>query len=117
MTEANTSDETADAMRPTRRRCIRGFGVFSFAKVSGMLSLLLGLVSGILVGLGASIGAIAAGANGDAEQIGGMLFLAVASVIGLPIAGLLAGFFGGLLVGLFFNLACRMAGGIEIDLE
>ena len=98
-------------------RTIKGVGTGSLARVAAVQWLLAGALEGVLVALGCLLIAAIAGAQGNAEQVGGFLFLAVVSFVGLPVVGLIGGFFAGLIGAFCFNLACRLTGGIEIDVE
>ena len=100
-----------------RPRALRRIGVASLAKTTAIAWLLVGIFEGVLVGVGCSLLAAIAGAQGQAEQLGGFLFLGVIAFVGLPVAGVLGGYFAGLIGAFSFNLACRASGGIELELD
>ena len=77
-------------MQPGVRR-IKGLGVGSLARVTAVQWLLAGAVEGVLVALGCLMIAAIAGAQGNAEPVGGFLFLAVISFVGLPVLGVISG--------------------------
>ncbi|MDY0021491.1 hypothetical protein [Arenimonas caeni] len=97
---------------------IRKIGVLSLGKLMAIMYALIGALFGLLYALFALIGggAMMAAGSGDAALGGGMMMgLGVAAVIVLPILYGILGFIGGLISALFFNLAARFAGGLEIE--
>ena len=101
---------------------IRRFGVFSVAKIYGLLMFVIGLIIGVLYGLflilfGAAMSAIAP--NGDAALAGGVstVVLGVAMMIGFPIMYGVMGFIGGTISAVVYNLAAGMIGGVKFELE
>ena len=84
---------------------IRRFGIGSVAKISGILSAVLGLMAGILVALIGGLG-----------DFGG-LPVWLLSLVGIPILYGLAGVIFGALYGVLYNGVAGLVGGIEIELE
>jgi hypothetical protein len=102
---------------------VRRVGVWSAARVSGLLYALLGLVIGGLFSVfalvGAAIGAAASAAEspeGALGSVAGALF-GLGAVVVLPIFYGLLGLVGGALSAAFYNLAAGWVGGIELDLQ
>ena len=98
---------------------VRRIGVLSLAKVMGTiyggLGLVFGLVFSFVALLGTAFGTAFEGASGP-EALFGVLF-GVGAVILLPIFYGLMGFLAGLLVSALYNLAARVVGGLELELE
>lgn len=97
---------------------IRKIGVLSLGKLLAIMYAFIGALLGLLYALFALIGggAMMASGSGDAALGGGMMMgLGVAAIIVLPILYGILGFIGGLLTALFFNIAARFAGGLEIE--
>jgi len=96
---------------------LKGVGVFSVAKISGLLYAAMGLLIGVVFSLVALVGA-AAGSLQDSP--GGAvfgLFFGVGAVVVLPILYGLIGFVGGLISAGLYNVVARVLGGIELQLE
>ena len=93
-------------------------GVLSLGKLMGLMYAGIGLLFGVLYALFAVVGggAMMAMGGGDGAMGGGMMVgLGLAAVIVLPIFYGLLGFLIGLLSALFFNIAAKYAGGLEIE--
>ena len=91
-------------------------GVFSCAKVSGVLYAAFGLLAGMIFSFFALIGtAFGLAAEGGAEALVG-LFFGVGAVIILPILYGILGFIGGVVCALLYNLAASVIGGVELEL-
>lgn len=93
-------------------------GVLSLGKLLGIMYAAIGAVFGLLYALFAIVGGGAMLAmGGDEGAMGGgmMMGMGVAAVIVLPILYGLIGFVGGLLSALFFNIAAKYAGGLEVE--
>ena len=100
---------------------IRRIGVLSLAKVMGIIyaffGLLFGLVFSLFALLGAALGGLAAESGEEAAAaVFGLLF-GVGAVIALPVLYGLLGFIGGLLTAALYNLAAKVMGGIELEME
>lgn len=100
---------------------IRRVGVFSVAKMQGLLMFVIGLIIGVLYGLffmifGAAIAALAPNADqaigGVGPIVGGLVIMVV-----VPIMYGIMGFIGGAIGALIYNIAAGIVGGIKIDLE
>ena len=93
---------------------IRSVGVWSVARMYGILSAAAGLLAGLLFACIALVGAGIGPRNQDMPAFAGAMF-GVGAVIFLPIfygvLGLIAGAIGGAL----YNVFAGIVGGIEID--
>ncbi|WP_374603314.1 hypothetical protein [Arenimonas sp.] len=93
-------------------------GVLSLGKLLGVMYAGIGALFGLLYALFAVLGggALMAMGGGDGAMGGGMMMgMGIAAVIVLPIVYGILGFIGGLLTALFFNIAAKFAGGLEIE--
>ena len=94
-------------------------GVLSLGKLMGMMYAAIGLLFGVIYALVSIVGGgamMAMGGGGESAMGGGMMMgLGLAAVIVLPIVYGLLGFIGGLLSALFFNIAAKYAGGLEVE--
>jgi len=90
-------------------------GVFSCAKVSGVLYAAFGLLAGMIFSFFALIG-VAAGLASDSgpEALFGLVF-GVGAVIIMPIVYGILGFIGGVITALLYNLAAGVIGGVELE--
>ena len=92
-------------------------GVFSCAKVSGVIYAAFGLLAGMILTFFAVIGAaIGIAADGGPEALFG-LFFGVGAVITLPIFYGILGFVGGALAAVLYNVAAGVIGGIEVEFK
>lgn len=99
---------------------IKKLGIWSVAKMYGIMALIIGLLLGIPYGLivivfslvGASIGGNEALAVG-----GGGVVMGIILMIGIPVGYAVMGIIGGALGALIYNLFAALAGGIEIEVE
>jgi hypothetical protein len=90
---------------------IKSVGALSFAKIMGMLYVILGLVFGLLFSLGAMVGF--GGRSG-----GGMgAIFGIGAVIILPIFYGCLGFVGTLIGAWLYNLASGIVGGVELETD
>jgi hypothetical protein len=98
---------------------IRRVGVFSWAKIAGLIYAMVGLIVGAIFALvslfGVALGSAFASSSADAGRLLPALF-GVGAVVFLPLLYGLLGFIGGLLAAGLFNLAAGMVGGLEIEL-
>jgi hypothetical protein len=93
-------------------------GVLSLGKLLGIMYAAIGALFGVIYALFAVVGGgamMAMGGNEGAMGGGMMMGLGVAAVVVLPIVYGILGFIGGLITALFFNLAAKYAGGLEIE--
>jgi hypothetical protein len=100
---------------------VRRVGVFSVAKIEGLLMFVMGLIIGVIYGLFFMIFGAAVLANtprGD-QAFGGVSTIVVGLVfmIAMPIIYGVLGFIFGAIGGLIYNLAAGLAGGIKLELE
>ena len=98
---------------------ITKMGVLSLGKLMGLMYAGIGLLFGVLYALFAIVGGgamLAMGGGSEGALGGGMMIgLGIGAVIVLPIFYGLLGFIIGLLSALFFNVAAKYAGGLEIE--
>lgn len=102
---------------------VRRVGVFSIAKIQGLLMFIIGLIIGVLYGLtvmifGATILAtMQRGSDGPA--LGGIstIVAGIVIMIAFPIFYGIMGFIGGAIGGLVYNIAAGVVGGIKLELE
>jgi len=101
---------------------IRRFGVFSVAKVYGLLLFGLGLIIGILYGLffmlfGAAMSALAP--RGDSQLAGGVssIVIGIIMMIAIPVLYGILGFIFGAIGALIYNLVAGIIGGVQFELE
>ena len=93
-------------------------GVLSLGKLLGIMYAAIGVLFGALYALFAVVGGgamLAMGGNEGAMGGGMMMGMGVAAVVVLPILYGLIGFVGGLISALFFNIAAKYAGGLEVE--
>ena len=92
---------------------IKKINVLSVAKVACLLYALFGVTFGACVTLASLMGRpIFVAEDGTTNPLTG-----VGAIIFFPILYALGGFLSGLLTALFFNLASKWAGGLEIETE
>ena len=101
---------------------IRRVGVFSLAKIQGLLMLVIGLIIGVIYGLifmifGAALTSVMPKDESQAIGAGGSVLIGVIMMIAIPITYGLLGFIGGAIGGLIYNALAAIVGGIKIDLE
>jgi len=95
---------------------VKKLGIFSFAKVSGILDALFGLVSGVIFSLmSLVVGSIGRGMGNESAMFG-MMF-GVGAIIFLPIFYGVIGFVFSALFAWLYNLIAGWVGGFEIELE
>lgn len=101
---------------------IRRFGVFSVAKMYGLLSFIFGLIFGVLYGLlfiifGAAMTAFAPGGRDAAASGISSVVMGVIIMIGVPLFYGVMGFVAGTIGALIYNGMAGIAGGIKLELE
>jgi hypothetical protein len=95
---------------------LKQIGVFSCAKVSGILYAAMGLIIGLFMTLfSLALGSLMESA-GESGGIFGVFF-GVGSIILLPIFYGVLGFIGGALMAWIYNLIAGQFGGIEMEFE
>lgn len=100
---------------------IRKIGVLSLGKLMAVMYAGIGLLFGVLYALFAVVGGGAMMAMGGEENAalgGGMMMgMGLAAVFLLPILYGVFGFIGGIISALFFNLAAKYTGGLELEVQ
>ncbi len=98
---------------------IKHIRVLSLAKMMGSIYGGIGLVIGLLFSFFALLGTAFGSAfqnRGGPEALFGVLF-GVGAVVIFPVLYGAMGFLGGLLTSAIYNLAARVVGGIELEVE
>lgn len=100
---------------------IKRFGVFSVAKMYGLLMFVAGLIIGVIYGLfliifGAAMSSLAPGNEAMAGGISTVV-MGVIMMIALPIMYGLFGFIGGAIGALIYNIMAGIIGGVKFELE
>lgn len=100
---------------------IKRFGVFSVAKMYGLLGFIFGLIIGVIYGLilivfGAAISAMAPGRDATAGGVSTVV-MGVIIMIALPIIYGLFGFIGGAIGAVVYNAMAGIIGGVKFELE
>jgi hypothetical protein len=93
---------------------VRRVGPMSFAKISGALYALMGLIFGGIVSLISIVGG--AMSPDDSGGMFGMLFGAAAIIV-LPIFYGVLGFITSLIAAALYNMLASAVGGVELDLQ
>jgi hypothetical protein len=101
---------------------IRRFGVFSVAKMYGLLCFIFGLIFGVLYGLffiifGAAMTAFAPGGRDAAAGGISSVVMGVIIMIGVPLFYGVMGFVAGTIGALIYNAMAGIAGGVKLELE
>lgn len=93
---------------------IRRIGPLSFARISGFLYAIIGLVLGGIFSLVAMVGGFA---SDTAEAAGVGAVIGVAAVVVFPILYGLMGFVATLIAAWLYNVAAGVVGGVEVDIQ
>jgi hypothetical protein len=101
---------------------IRRFGVFSVAKMYGLLCFIFGLIFGVLYGLffiifGAAMTAFAPGGRDAAAGGVSSVVVGIMIMIGVPLFYGCMGFIAGSIGALIYNGVAGIAGGVKVELE
>ncbi|HVG39792.1 MAG TPA: hypothetical protein VM870_10915 [Pyrinomonadaceae bacterium] len=99
---------------------IRRVGIFSFAKLQGIVGAVLGLIIGIIYGLIMMLfGAVMMTSKAEGSGFGalGGVVVGLIMIVAFPILYGAFGFIGGLIGGAVYNLAAGFVGGLEMELE
>jgi hypothetical protein len=96
---------------------VKSVGIFSLAKITGIIYAFIGFIAGLFFSLLALLGAILGANLADSpEPFVGMIF-GVGSVILFPVLYGVLGFIAGIITAGIYNLTARWTGGLEIELE
>ena len=93
---------------------INRVGPLSFARISGFLYAIIGLIIGGVFSLGAMVGMFA---SDDPELASFGPLIGAAAVIVFPILYGLLGFVATLVAAWIYNLAAGIVGGVEVDIQ
>jgi hypothetical protein len=99
-------------------KVVREIGVLSLGKVGGIIYACVGLLVGLIVAFVSILGGFAGLAHegGAGAGIAGM-FLGVGAIVALPILYGVLGSLVLMLVGAVYNVAARLVGGLEIEID
>ena len=100
---------------------IRRFGVWSVAKMYGLLLFVVGLIVGVFYGLffiimGASMASFSPGRDATAGGVSTVV-IGVVLMIAIPIMYGILGVVGGTIGALIYNAAAGIIGGVKFELE
>ncbi len=90
---------------------LKKVGVFSVAKIFAVISLILGLIFGIIVLIAGGVVALF-----SPEAAAAMAGAGIVLVIVMAIGGAISGFIYGAIAAFIYNLAAGWFGGIEVEL-
>ena len=93
---------------------LKRVGPLSFAKVSGVLYLVVGLIVGASISVVSMLG-LATTSEASPERFG--LFFGVGAIIWAPLFYGLLGFIGALIMAGLYNWMAAMVGGVQLELE
>jgi hypothetical protein len=100
---------------------INKMGIFSFAKMQGVMGLVIGLIIGVIYGLiiiGYSLlGASLVGNDAKLAVGGGGVIAGIVTMIAVPIVYGIFAFIFGALGALIYNIFAGIVGGVEIEVE
>lgn len=94
---------------------IKRFGVLSVAKIFAAISLVIGLIAGILLLIFGGIATLFMGPYAPQAAMG--VGAGIVAIIVLAIGGAIGGFIYGAVAAFIYNLAAGWFGGVEMDLE
>ena len=94
---------------------LRKIGVLSYAKISAVLSAIMGLVFGVLEAISGAV--ISSSGTAPQEALGLFGVLSYAVIIVMPIAYAIIGFIFGIVGAFIYNLVAKGIGGIEMHFE
>ncbi len=94
---------------------IKRFGVISVAKIFAAISLVIGLIIGIIFLVLGSFAALLMGSYAPQAAMG--VGVGLISIIVMAVGGAVVGFIYGAIAAFIYNLAAGWFGGVEIDLE
>lgn len=95
---------------------LKRVGVWSAARMSGILYGLMGLIAGGIFTVVSLLGAAVGLAAGEDEAIFGLLF-GVGAIVIMPIFYGVMGLIVGAISAAFYNLAAKVVGGVEMEFE
>ena len=96
---------------------VKSVGLFSLAKILGIIYAFFGFIAGLFFSFFALIGALVGSNFADSPEPLVGIFFGVGSVILFPILYGVLGFIGGIITAGIYNLTARWVGGLEIELE
>jgi hypothetical protein len=99
-------------------KTVRGVNALSIGKVAGIVYACIGLLAGTIIALVSLLGGFAglmSRDSGGAPLIS--MFLGVGAVLVFPILYGIVGAIVATIIGAAYNLAARVVGGIELDVE
>ena len=100
---------------------IKRFGVFSVAKMYGLIAFVIGVIVGVIYGLilivfGAAISALGPGRDATAGGVSTVV-MGIVMMIAFPIFYGILGFIGGAIAAVIYNVMSGIVGGVKFELE
>ncbi|UCE66096.1 MAG: hypothetical protein JSU85_14795 [Candidatus Zixiibacteriota bacterium] len=96
---------------------VKSLGLFSLAKIMGIIYAFFGFIAGLFFSFFALMGAFLGSVLEDSPgPLVGMVF-GIGSVVLFPILYGVMGFIGGIVTAGIYNITARWVGGLEIELE
>lgn len=96
---------------------VKSLGLFSLAKIMGIIYAFFGFIVGLFLSFFALMGAFLGSVLEDSpEPLVGMIF-GIGSVVLFPILYGVLGFVGGIITAGIYNLTAKWVGGLEVELE
>lgn len=100
---------------------IKRFGVFSVAKMYGLVTFVVGFIVGVIYGLilivfGAAISAFGPGRDATTGGVSTVV-MGIIMMIAFPIMYGILGFIGGAIGALIYNIMAGVVGGVKFELE
>jgi hypothetical protein len=92
---------------------LKRVGILSVGKVLGILYAIFGFFFGGILSLFAILGATL---SKDGDMLPGALG-GIAAVVLLPLLYGVAGFIGGIVMAVLYNIAARMVGGVDLEIQ
>jgi cell division protein FtsX len=96
---------------------IRRVGPLSFAKITGVLYAIMGLVFGAAISVATVVGGMFGAAEEQGSDAFSSMLFGAAAVVALPIFYGVLGFVMALIGAALYNVIARFVGGIEMDVE
>ena len=96
---------------------VRHVDVWSAAKLSAAIYLVISIIAGIITAVVALLNMAVLPGTPVFEVFGGGIIAAVVAVIVMAVIGMIVGFICGAIMAVIYNLAAGVFGGLKVDLE
>lgn len=99
---------------------VRRVGIFSLAKIQGLIGFVFGLIIGVIYGLIIILFGAALTSMGQSEASaagGATIGVGIGMMIGIPIIYGIMAFIAGAIGAIIYNIAAGFVGGIELEME